>query len=187
MPERRHHIHHPLGVHKHMGMMVAGWSLTEAGLCCLAEPGADQRLGLQREVEQLTDSPPDDMDAERRQDLTHLTAWAVDSADTTEVDDAVGVESLPDGRRRLWVHVADPTRWLTPGSALDAESRRRTSTLYLPTGMSVVSARQTSGRNSIAAATWNCTFGSPRMRLPKIPATRGPLRLAVKGSWVCSP
>jgi len=35
----------------------------------------------------------------------------------------------------VWVHVADPTRWLvTPGSPVDLEARGRTRTLYLPFG-----------------------------------------------------
>ena len=32
------------------------------------------------------------------------------------------------------VHVADPTRWLSPGDILELESRKRTRTLYLPWG-----------------------------------------------------
>ena len=51
-----------------------------------------------------------------------------------QVDDGVGAEALPDGRTRLWVHVADPTRWLQPGTPLAAEASRRASSLYLPTG-----------------------------------------------------
>ena len=51
-----------------------------------------------------------------------------------QVDDGLAVEWLPDGRPRLWVHVADPTRWVRPGEPLDAEARRRGSTMYLPTG-----------------------------------------------------
>ena len=43
---------------------------------------------------------------------------------TVEVDDAVGVERLPDGRRRLWVHIADPSRYVPLGSAVDLEARR---------------------------------------------------------------
>ena len=36
---------------------------------------------------------------------------------------------------RLWIHIADPTRLITPGDELDLEARRRSTTLYLPTGM----------------------------------------------------
>jgi exoribonuclease-2 len=82
----------------------------------------------------LIADPPPDPDARHRVDLTHHAAIAIDDASTTEVDDALSVEWLPDGRPRLWVHVADPGRWLRPGGALDLEARRRGSTMYLPTG-----------------------------------------------------
>eukprot|EP00611_Tribonema_gayanum_P016936 TRINITY_DN2942_c0_g1_i1.p1 TRINITY_DN2942_c0_g1~~TRINITY_DN2942_c0_g1_i1.p1 ORF type:complete len:849 (+),score=270.96 TRINITY_DN2942_c0_g1_i1:58-2547(+) len=74
----------------------------------------------------------EDPDAAVRVDLTHLKAYAIDSADTTEVDDAVSVERLPDGRERVWVHIADVSRWVQQGSALDQDAARRQTTLYLP-------------------------------------------------------
>ncbi len=82
----------------------------------------------------LVAAPPEDQDAAHRLDLTSHRVVAIDDASTTEVDDGLSVEELPDGRTRLWVHVADPTRWLQPGSPLDLEARRRSSTMYLPTG-----------------------------------------------------
>jgi exoribonuclease-2 len=80
-------------------------------------------------------SPPLDPDADNRLDLTHLKVYTIDDESTEEIDDGLSVESLEDGRQRLWVHIADPTRWLTPGDELDLEARRRCTTVYLPTGM----------------------------------------------------
>ncbi|HEY9642948.1 MAG TPA: ribonuclease R family protein [Coleofasciculaceae cyanobacterium] len=79
-------------------------------------------------------SPPPDPDADRR-DLTHLKTYTIDDESTREIDDGLGVEFLADGRQRLWIHIADPTRWLLPGDELDLEARRRCTTVYLPTGM----------------------------------------------------
>ena len=79
-------------------------------------------------------SPPPDPDAGIRVDLTHHSIVTIDDASTTEVDDGLSVELLPGGRTRLWVHVADPSRWVQPGCDLDLEARRRASTLYLPVG-----------------------------------------------------
>ncbi len=42
---------------------------------------------------------------------------------------------MTDGRQQLWVHIADPSRWLVPEDELDLEARRRGTTVYLPTGM----------------------------------------------------
>lgn len=78
-------------------------------------------------------SPPDD--SGQRLDLTHLKVYTVDDESTREIDDGLSLEYLPDGRHRLWIHIADPTRWLLPGDDLDLEARRRCTTVYLPTGM----------------------------------------------------
>ncbi|NJM69167.1 MAG: VacB/RNase II family 3'-5' exoribonuclease [Scytonema sp. RU_4_4] len=74
-------------------------------------------------------------DRDNRLDLTHLKVYTIDDESTTEIDDGLSWESLVDGRERLWVHIADPTRWLMPEDELDLEARKRGSTVYLPTGM----------------------------------------------------
>ena len=51
-----------------------------------------------------------------------------------QVDDALSIELLDDDNVRVWVHIADPTRYVRRGSALEIEARRRGSTIYLPTG-----------------------------------------------------
>lgn len=38
------------------------------------------------------------------------------------------------GALRLWVHIADPTRLLQLGDAVESEARARTASCYLPTG-----------------------------------------------------
>ncbi len=81
----------------------------------------------------LTDPPPDA--CSNRLDLSHLKVYTIDDESTQEIDDGLSLEFLEDGRQRLWIHIADPTRWLTPGDVLDMEARRRCTTVYLPTGM----------------------------------------------------
>ncbi|MCC5630707.1 ribonuclease R [Nostoc sphaeroides CHAB 2801] len=85
-------------------------------------------------AQQRLDFPPIDSDTNRL-DLTHLKVYTIDDETTTEIDDGLSWEVLPDGRERLWVHIADPTRWLVPDDELDLEARKRGSTVYLPTGM----------------------------------------------------
>lgn len=80
------------------------------------------------------DFPPADPDVDRI-DLTHLKVYTIDDESTREIDDGLSLELLPDGRERIWVHIADPTRWVLPGDDLDLEARRRSTTIYLPTGM----------------------------------------------------
>ncbi|GGA13693.1 ribonuclease catalytic domain-containing protein [Okeania sp. KiyG1] len=78
--------------------------------------------------------PPPDPDTNRL-DLTHLKVYTIDDESTKEIDDGLSIEFLEDDRQKIWVHIADPTRLLTPGDELDLDARRRTTTLYLPTGM----------------------------------------------------
>ncbi len=80
------------------------------------------------------DSPPLDLDVNRLE-LTHLKVYTIDDESTQEIDDGLSIENLTDGRQRLWIHIADPTRLVNPGDELDLEARRRSTTLYLPTGM----------------------------------------------------
>jgi len=87
---------------------------------------------------EIASSPPADLDQASRLDLTHLLAFAIDEAYTREIDDALSVEILKtDGpmhsRQRLWVHIADPSRYIELGSPLDISARRRASSIYLPT------------------------------------------------------
>jgi exoribonuclease II len=79
-------------------------------------------------------SPPPDPDPNRL-DLTHLKVYTIDDESTREIDDGLSVEMLADGQQRLWIHIADPSRWVMPGDDLDLEARRRCTTIYLPTGM----------------------------------------------------
>jgi exoribonuclease II len=87
---------------------------------------------IQAAVAQVLANPPD-LDAAGRVDLTHLKLYTVDDESTQEIDDGLSCEFLPDGRRKLWIHIADPTRWLAPGDVLDLEARKRCTTVYLPT------------------------------------------------------
>lgn len=70
---------------------------------------------------------------ETRQDLTHLTALAIDDEGSNDADDAISLEATPFGPR-LWVHVADAAALAPPGSAADLEARARGASLYLPEG-----------------------------------------------------
>jgi len=85
-------------------------------------------------TQQRLEFPPPDPDTDRL-DLTHLKVYTIDDESTSEIDDGLSWEALPDGRERLWVHIADPTRWVMPDDELDQEARKRSTTVYLPTGM----------------------------------------------------
>jgi len=81
------------------------------------------------------DSPPVDLAEAERLDLSTLKVYTIDDESTEEIDDGLSIEYLPDDQVKIWVHIADPTRLVLPDDELDLEARRRSTSLYLPTGM----------------------------------------------------
>lgn len=67
-----------------------------------------------------------------REDLTALDFVTIDSASTEDMDDALFVEELADGKLQLTVAIADPTAWIAEGSKLDGIAKVRAFTNYLP-------------------------------------------------------
>jgi ribonuclease R len=66
-----------------------------------------------------------------RRDLRDLDTFTVDPASARDFDDAVSAQPDGDGVR-LWIHIADVAAHVRPGSALDAEARRRANSTYVP-------------------------------------------------------
>ncbi len=90
---------------------------------------------MQTVAHELLTNPPVDLDLAHRLDLTHHKVYTIDDESTQEIDDGLSLEILPDGRHKLWIHIADPTRLLSPEDRFDLEARKRSVTIYLPTGM----------------------------------------------------
>jgi ribonuclease R len=71
-----------------------------------------------------------------REDLRGLPLLTIDPIDARDRDDAVLAEVDPDpgniGGFILWVAIADVAHYVTPGSALDREARRRGNSTYFP-------------------------------------------------------
>jgi len=97
---------------------------------------------------------------ESRVDRCGLHTVTIDDDDTRDIDDALSLQRLEGGGRRLWIHVADPGRLISPGSPLDLEARRRGSSLYLAGGIlpmfpEVLSNGPFSLRQRLRSAAWS--------------------------------
>ena len=66
-----------------------------------------------------------------RRDLAALPTFTIDPDTARDFDDAISVRA-EGAAYRAWVHIADVSFYVDPDGAIDAEARRRTSSLYLP-------------------------------------------------------
>ncbi|SEI74747.1 ribonuclease catalytic domain-containing protein [Nitrosomonas eutropha] len=64
--------------------------------------------------------------------LAAVTAFSIDDAATTEIDDAFSVTPLTFGSFRIGIHIATPALGVAPDSLLDKFAAKRLSTVYLP-------------------------------------------------------
>lgn len=71
-----------------------------------------------------------------REDLRHLPLVTIDPADARDHDDAVCAHADDDpaneGGWIVWVAIADVAHYVTPGSALDREAKKRGNSTYFP-------------------------------------------------------
>jgi ribonuclease R len=67
-----------------------------------------------------------------RRDLRSLPTFTVDPVTARDFDDAISAADEEGGVRRIWVHIADVSRFVGPGSLLDREAYRRGTSVYVP-------------------------------------------------------
>ena len=57
--------------------------------------------------------------------------FSIDPPTARDLDDALSIEELGNGRVRIGVHIADVSHFIPPGSALDAKAAQRATSVYL--------------------------------------------------------
>ncbi|MDR5656644.1 ribonuclease R [Halodesulfurarchaeum sp. HSR-GB] len=88
---------------------------------------------VREEADEITDDvqPEVESELETRTDLRDMTTWTTDPIDAQDFDDALSIEERDD-EFVLWVHIADVTHYVRPGTAMWEEALRRGNTVYLP-------------------------------------------------------
>jgi exoribonuclease-2 len=64
--------------------------------------------------------------------LAPVTAFSIDDASTTEIDDAFSIEKLANGNWRIGIHIAAPALCIAPNTPIDEIAAQRMSTVYMP-------------------------------------------------------
>ncbi len=82
-------------------------------------------------AERLGEVDGDGEVASGRTDLRHLPLVTIDPPDAKDFDDAVCLVEA-DGRRTLWVAIADVAHYVRQGTALDHAAAARATSVYLP-------------------------------------------------------
>ena len=77
------------------------------------------------------DNQPSREECTGRTDCRKHRVVTIDPDDAKDFDDAICVQAEADGRWRLWVHIADVSHYVRPGTALDQEARKRGNSTYL--------------------------------------------------------
>jgi ribonuclease R len=67
-----------------------------------------------------------------RRDLRALPTFTIDPPTARDFDDAISAERLDSGRVRVSVHIADVAAHVPPGSEVDREAYRRSTSVYVP-------------------------------------------------------
>src|SRR5665811_2196587 len=86
-----------------------------------AKAEADEQAALAREADK------------GRGDLTGLVSFTIDPDEAKDFDDAISLVDGPGpGEVTLYVHIADVSYFVPPGSALDREAERKACSVYMP-------------------------------------------------------
>ena len=67
-----------------------------------------------------------------RVDLTKKIIFTIDPKTSKDMDDALSIERMENGNWDLGVHITDVSYFVTPGSPLDIEAIKRSTSHYLP-------------------------------------------------------
>jgi ribonuclease R len=110
--------------------------LSEAGVdeeVVLAEAGIPVEFppGALREAAALPATVPEE-DTRGRRDYRDQPAVTIDGETARDFDDAVVAFARPDGGIEVFVHIADVSFYVRPGSAIDDAARERGTSVYLP-------------------------------------------------------
>ncbi len=99
----------------------------DRGLRRAFPPGVER--AAKEAVERVEDQDPA---AATRRDLRELATFTIDPSSARDFDDAISAEARGENAWRIWVHIADVSAFVRPGSPVDREAYRRATSVYVP-------------------------------------------------------
>jgi ribonuclease R len=104
--------------------------MLDRGLARAFDPAVEREAHTARD--RVRERSRAEVAAGRRRDLRELPTFTIDPVSARDFDDAISAERMEDGGVRVWVHIADVAAHVPPGSLVDAEARRRGTSVYVP-------------------------------------------------------
>lgn len=88
---------------------------------------------IHQEADALKKTAPEFIakEATKRRDFRNVTTFTIDPVDAKDFDDAISIQTLPNGDIEIGVHIADVSAYVKPHSAIDEEARARATSIYL--------------------------------------------------------
>jgi len=88
---------------------------------------------VKREAEQITKNADGEIakETEHRRDVRNIPTFTIDPWDAKDFDDALSFQTIDSDTYEVGIHIADVSHYVTPGSELDKEARKRGFTVYL--------------------------------------------------------
>ncbi len=98
----------------------------------LINQGFDMQFpqGVQVEADALEKSI-DRGEIRMRKDFRSIPTFTIDPITAKDFDDALSIRTLKNGNVEVGIHIADVTHYVRPGSAIDQEALRRSTSVYL--------------------------------------------------------
>jgi ribonuclease R len=87
---------------------------------------------VEREAREAAEAPIDAAAIGARRDLRSLATFTIDPPDARDFDDALSAEPVGEDALRVWVHIADVSAYVRPGTLVDREAYRRGTSVYVP-------------------------------------------------------
>lgn len=88
---------------------------------------------IHQEAEALKRTAPEFIanEVKNRRDFRTVTTFTIDPVDAKDFDDAISIQTLPNGDLEIGVHIADVSAYVKPHTAIDEEARVRATSIYL--------------------------------------------------------